>query len=676
MKQTLSSFFSKNRLEENSDKDLWGKYVLPLDYQDILHLRKSSHITGGRGSGKTAYLQYHCYPTILSKKKKEISPDDLASIGIYWKPDDDMLSDMTENVLGPNWNNAFNSYFGISILIELSRFLKTFLESPFQDAETKRMVEKLELPSRLLESFGINENISFINFEEEGHYLRSKLIEWLCFPSAEPIFKFKAKDKIEQFIRIIKKIDIFKDTKFHIFIDEFENLSSEQQKLINTWIKFVGESTIVNVAYKAHYEPESETIGNEKIQQIHDYSVINIELDLYGDNFELLASEIVLSRLQEFFNEKFEKLQQYNKSYLSDENSIEFRKTDDYQRIVKEYIKQIFPIYQLSEISEILVHDSLLMKKIKSTITKALQNNKEFQSSDFIDLSKPQETILNAILLNRESIQIDKKKITIKELHEVFTTDTSSYSHWKDINLLGAMLFFYNTEKYHRVCPYYGGFNRFILQSAYNTRHLIELAHHSFSKLEQNKKISRLNDVQVPIEMQAESARIVSTYEFDRKIAFLGKHGTTLKRITERLGKLFALVQNNPAQSFAEVVQFSIIYSSTESSGLTEEDLESIESFIKELKMWSVIIEYDNSKILNKQTNNSLKEYRLHPILSSYFGISPRKKRKLDLTMDDIKIIFFGKDEEYTNFYIKRSSKNIPTKKLKKLIQPVFEGLS
>ena len=133
MKQTLSSFFSKNRLEENMDKDLWGKYVLPLDYQDILHLRKSSHITGGRGSGKTAYLQYHCYPTILSKKKKEITSEDLNSIGIYWRPDDDLLSDMTEDVLGLNWINAFNSYFGISILIELSRFLKFFINSPFKD---------------------------------------------------------------------------------------------------------------------------------------------------------------------------------------------------------------------------------------------------------------------------------------------------------------------------------------------------------------------------------------------------------------------------------------------------------------------------------------------------------------------------------------------------------------
>lgn len=674
MKQTLSSFFSKNRLEENSDKDLWGKYVLPLNYQDILHLRKASHITGGRGSGKTAYIQYHCYPTIFSKKKKEITLSNLSAIGIYWRPDDDILSDMTQDVLGTNWNNAFNAYFGISILIELSRFLKCFIESSFQDETIKKLIEELKLPARLLRSFHIKDELNFLEFENEGQYLRSELIEWLCFPSDEPIFKFKAKDKIEQFIKIIKSIDIFKDTKFHIFIDEFENLSSEQQKLVNSWIKFLSDSIIVNVAYKVHYEPEAETIGNEKLQHTHDYRVINIESELYGDSFELLASEIILNKLQDFFDEKFDKLQQYSNNYLSDENYIELRKTSEYQEIIKVYIKQIFPIYQLSEISDILLQDKLLMKKVKLSISKALENNTEFKDKDFIDVSKSQETILNAILLNRENIKVNNKKISLKQLQEFFTTDIQTYSHWKDINLLGAILFFYNTEKYHRVCPYYGGFYRFILQSAYNTRHLIELVHYSFTKLEQTKKITKLVDVHVPVELQAEAARIVSTYEFDRKIAFLGKHGTTLKRITERLGKLFALVQNNPSQSFAEVVQFSIIYSSTETENLIDEDIENIYLLLKELKMWSVIIEYDNSKILNKQTNNSLKEYRLHPILSSYFGISPRKKRKLDLTMNEIKIIFFGKDEEYTDFYKKHSSKNISPQKLKKLIQPSFEG--
>ena len=72
--------------------------------------------------------------------------------------------------------------------------------------------------------------------------------------------------------------------------------------------------------------------------------------------------------------------------------------------------------------------------------------------------------------------------------------------------------------------------------------------------------------------------------------------------------------------------------------------------------MWSVIVEYENSKILDKQNDTSLKEYRIHPILSAYFGISPRKKRKRELSLDDIKTIFFGTEEAYFQLYKQISS--------------------
>lgn len=670
MKQTLSSFFSKNRLEEIKNKDLWGEYVLPLNYQNLLHLTKSSHITGGRGSGKTAYVQYHCYPTILSKRKKEIKADELKDIGIYWRPDDDMLPDMTYDVLGKNWINAFNAYFGISILIELSKFLKTFITSPFDDDTAKENVKELTLPTKLLKSFNIEKEIKFIDFAEEGHYLRSELIEWLCFPTEKSPFLFKAKDKIEHFIRIIQSIEVFKDTKFHIFVDEFENLSTEQQRQINSWMKFVGENIIVNVAYKAHYTPEEVTIANETLQDVHDYRVINLEKDLYGDTFELVTSEIILNQLQEFFNEPYSELKNYGDNYLSDINSIDIRKDEIYKTKVKTLINTIFPSYKLLDIANIMINDSLLFKKINTEIKKALENKneKKLTYSDFIDDSKPQETILNAILLNRT-------KAIPMDIQKMFLEDKAKYVHWKDINLLGAILFFYNKEKHNRICPYYGGFGRFVLQSSFNTRHLIELVRHSFYKLEQTTKLKTIYDVILPIEIQAEAARIVSTYEFDRKISFLGKHGTKLKVITERLGKLFALIQNNPAQSFAEVVHFSILFGSKDSHNVNVTEENNINSFLSELKMWSVIVEYDNSKILNKQNNNSLKEYRLHPILSSYFGISPRKKRKIDLSLEDVKIIFFGTEEEYTSLYNRYSPKQVNEDNIPKFIQKTFSEL-
>lgn len=68
----LSEAFAKNRTEEFPD-DVYEKYVLPLNYHevDISSATKACVIVGGRGSGKTMYIKYYCYPTILSEKREK-----------------------------------------------------------------------------------------------------------------------------------------------------------------------------------------------------------------------------------------------------------------------------------------------------------------------------------------------------------------------------------------------------------------------------------------------------------------------------------------------------------------------------------------------------------------------------------------------------------------------------
>ena len=62
-------------------------------------------------------------------------------------------------------------------------------------------------------------------------------------------------------------------------------------------------------------------------------------------------------------------------------------------------------------------------------------------------------------------------------------------------------------------------------------------------------------------------------------------------------------------------------------------------------------------EIKDPSADNSLNEYHLHPIVSPYFGISPRQKRKLDLSYKDIKTIFKDDEKEYQSFYNNLSKK-------------------
>ena len=652
-KKSLTSSFSMNRAEE-STLDMWGEYVLPIYYKEynLLQNEKSTHITGGRGIGKTAYLLYHCYPTILSSKKTEIKDEELEKIGLYLKLDSELLEDMTSAVLDRDWIHAFNAYVGLSIFIELSKFLKTFLNSSYANEKIKTEIREILLTKRVVNFLGIDNDILFIDYEEEGHLLRSEFIDWLCSPERELPFKFKAKEKIEYFIKIIKEVEIFSNTKFHIFIDEFEHFNEEQQQVVNSWIKHVPENTIYNVAYKKYYEPTVSTIGSESIQPRNDYREVNIESDLIGEkNFKLIAAEIIINKVQTVFDDIYVELQDYGLNYLSNEEFIELRKKDEYRNKIDNIISKMFPDISLKEVSKLILNDTLLRGKVYTSIKEGLGKNSDFKVEQFIDDKKPEESILNAILLHR-------KRINAKMLLYNFTNNIEEYAKWKNNNLFGAIIYIYNKEKINRRCPYYGGFKHFIEQSAVNIRHTLELVLQCFIYAEkQNDSFQNLQNITVNIEYQANVVRDVSRNEFDRKIAYLGTYGKKLKKIAERLGKLFELAHNNQAQSFAEVNLFALI-SSAEEAKLSNEEIADYELLLRELLMWSVVTERDNTKKWNSSQNNSLKEYRLHPMLSSYFGISFRKKRKYDFNYSEIKTIFLGTDVEYQELHKRYAEKN------------------
>ena len=655
----LSTYLTQNRTEEYDYNDLWGKYVLPLNYKSLLHYKKSNHITGGRGIGKTAYIQYHCYQTMLSPNRSKIGEDDLFNIGIYFKPDSALLSDMTITALGNKlWKPIFHSYIGLSLIQELSNFLNFFYHSKHCDDTIRKEIENLYVNQEYLDMLNIdNKEILFKDIFKDLSTQRAKLNNWLCFSSQEPPFILNAKTIINIFVDLIHTINLFSETKFHIFIDEFENLSIEHQRVINSWIKHVDDSTVYHVAYKKHYEPTIEIDGLEFLQERNDYRVIDIEQDLLSNSdlinkdkdFKLICAEIIINNLQMYFGEKFEFLSTFEDNYLSKIEFIKARSEKPYQNEILSTIKKILPTNSLKEISIELIKDKPLQNKVLEQISKAIIDKgcNRYKTEDFIDSDNPENTILNAVLLNR-------KKLTCRFIHRQFTNDTQKYKHWKDINFLASMIYFY-TKFNHKVCSYYGGYDRFILQASFNTRYLLELFHKSVLEMEKEKIFFKsIHNLNIPVNIQAKATKEVSSFEFNRKISSCGKRGLSLKKITERLGKLFALKQLDPAQSLAEITQFSIIYS--KKGNVNDASIKVIDELMNEMKLWSIIIEKDNTKLNNKMENNSLKEYRLHPILSSYFQISPRQKRKFEFDIETIKTIFSTKDnQDFDKLYDKLS---------------------
>jgi len=633
----LSTIFSKNRTEELPD-DVWGKYVLPLNYEEhnLLQFRKSTVVKGGRGSGKTMFLKYHCYPTIFSSNKSELTKDELKNIGLYWRPDTDFSNMITVNYLDKTWKAVFEVYFGLSIFSEFSKLLIKFNESLYKNQKDKDLIKTMMLSNDLCELFNMKKESLVTSLDKECQRYRSELNDWLNYPEGKPPIIFGAKEKISYFINtIIKTCEPFKESCFHIFIDEFENLTKEQQILINSWIKHSQSPLIFHIAYKKHYEVTSNTNGNEKIVDVNDYRIIDLE-KMYEENFDILASEIIFSKIEYFFQEDKYKYE------ISKISSFDKRKNISYQTDIKNKVKQIFPSLSIKETTNTLFKDNALVNKLEKLIKDGLKkHNSPIDVEKFICKEEKQDkSILNGILLNREKTNPADLLIKFEK------NDNEFYKQYLNNNLLGTILLLYTSYE-QKICPYYAGFERFSLLSQANIRHLLELCYQSIVAYEKQDNIdfTVIDKFSVPIEYQAQAIKLTSRTQIN-KISSLGQYGKELQKIVIRLGKIFLLSQKRKSQSMAEVNQFTV-----KGFELDTTDEESAK-LINECKIWGILLEESNTKQTTEK-DNATKLYILHPIFAPYFGISPRRKRKIDLEYQEFKTIFIDKEEAYQELYKK-----------------------
>ena len=98
-------------------------------------------------------------------------------------------------------------------------------------------------------------------------------------------------------------------------------------------------------------------------------------------------------------------------------------------------------------------------------------------------------------------------------------------------------------------------------------------------------------------------------------------------------------MQENPLLSEPEQNQFTI------NSGnrlLNEEELE----FIEECKKHIILIEHSETKTKSK-IGLDIVDYLLNPIYAPYFNISYRRKRKIELSVEDFYYLINGTETEY-----------------------------
>lgn len=630
----IENSLAQNRAEELG-YDLWEEFVIPPFYDslNLLGAKKPRVIVGGRGCGKTSLLRYLCHQTQFSSKRGDITKNDIESIGIYWRVDTQYAKILAKRGFDEEqWIRAFEHLSVLMMSQEILKSLESIANSSLKS-----------LTASNLDSFDLSILTSFnkvipTKFSDLKQYIRREINYFQVWAgsirSIDPPVFLPLRFAIELIVEIKNQNSLFSKTNYLVYIDEYENLLIDQQRLINTWLKHSEAPLIFNLAMKPNSFIDKKTIGNESIAETHDYREYDLEEYYKQINFELFAAEILFLRLWK--NDGSFKIPIVPEELRNtDKSIISKRKSSKYSKRVLASARDFLPSKTFEEMAKNVFTDSVLLGRLKLLLKKApYVNDNNIES--FLLPEYPQASVIIPSLLYRNT-NFEDLLNEIKKLKKGEDNKFTGSTAWIHNNLFACLLLIY--EPLGRICPLYAGFDAFCLMSKTNLRHFLELCNKSFINETlgtTNKKVKSIS-----IKSQSEAAKQASI-TFLREVKNFGNNGNRLHTFVLRLGTYFSYSHKKPSQSEPEQNHFTV--KGTKPSELI--------NFLSDAVKWSVI--YEGKITKQKGGKNKFEvedyEYILNPIYAPYFHISYRKKRSVQFSIDEIQTIAFGNYEKFEYF--------------------------
>jgi hypothetical protein len=311
--------FSADRVED------WRVEEYPENYKkiatlfaqpDFMNKLEDSSITkaifliGGRGCGKSHILKRMSIQSEIKgiedkyNHRPRIKDYDKQYFGVYIKTDCfSPLSRENINYLNDNQRDAlFEHLFNIEVTKTLIDAVK-FASSNFEDCDTENELSVCQKVGALLNNgaiYSYSELLKILDDKvDEVINITKKILFDLHMENLNRISFTQAPDFILKISRILKsEFTFLTDKPLILMLDEYEALDINQQKLINQIIK--GRRLILRIAVKTRGVKTLSTRTTEKIEEIHDYDVINLHfgIDTNFNKYKIFARTIFENRLK------------------------------------------------------------------------------------------------------------------------------------------------------------------------------------------------------------------------------------------------------------------------------------------------------------------------------------------------------------------------------------------
>jgi hypothetical protein len=585
-RRNLAELFSGYRAEWLKG-EVFDLFTEP-SYFPQLTISHPCFLVGGRGTGKTTALRCLSYQGQQALRGDALKAAEWPYFGMYYRVNTNRVRAFGGPELPEStWVRLFGHYVNLEFCELVLRLLRWYREvhpeaPELSVAALERVSVALHLSAEVVSHVELGSQLELTKLRFEA------AINNIAGGDQAPSLSMQG-SPIDALLREIKQLPQFQSKSFFFLIDEYENLEAYQQRVINTLIKHCGELYSFKVSVRELGFREHSTLNpDERLIHPADYKLIDITEQL-DQRFADFAAEVCNSRLSRA--------------------TVAANPLD---------VRELFP--------ELVPEDEALALGVESA---AAPIREEILSNGAVSAEQI-EWVQNAHPLEVFTLgcraKTDDLIVKLQEAIDNPRKWDEQYENYKH-----AYLFAIRRGK-AGIRKYFAGWRVFCLLAASNIRYLLELVDQALTNhLDELDERDASEDDLVPVSPALQTKAAQSTGEKNlRELEGLSLSGAKLTRLLLGLGRVFQVMAEDPVGHTPEVNQFHL------SADVAEEALRSrVEDLLREGIMNLALARYVGSKLQERSDVRHF-DYAVHPIFTAFFGFSHRRKRKIELSDNDV----------------------------------------
>lgn len=578
--ESVNRALGQVRAEYADDDELYARFALPVYVHQLTGITPT-FLVGGRGTGKTTTLR-----SIAFRGQQRITgtvdPSRWESIGGYWKAEPTVVSVFKgKGVLPEVWEQVFSHYLNLrlsSLVIDYALWLLDKGQAVDIDSDSLRLfTTACNLPhASSIEYLSTAIELAIVDIEAK---VNGRVSELATLPGSI------LGTPLRYLFQALGGLGVDFARPFAFCIDEYENLSPEQQKLLNTLVKQVGGGPFtfkIGVRNKVAIERET-LVHQQPLQDPADFITVDIVDHLKETSFDDFAREVIDQRLS---SESIDRLE----------------------------LEQLLPALSQDEEATLLGAES-----IREQILASMEDEGDSlaREASFVKAASPAEAALLSRWASSHGEQVAE---TIR-----FAMDHPK--QWKNrLNNYGYASLFTIRERSVGDRKYYAGWRTFWQLSDGNIRYLLRLVQEALRRhIEEDHELTQA----VSAVNQTRAAKRVGEVTV-RDLQGWSKRGAELTRLTVGLGGVFGSLARSSALATPEVVQFRVRYVGS-SVASTE-----VDALLAEAVGQGVLVDFVANKEAADRGAPPEVDFQLHPVLAPTFSYSHRSKRRMTIQADDL----------------------------------------